>query len=162
MAVAASVQEFLRQSNVGYTVFPHPPAYTAQEEASVTHTSGWRWAKSVICFIDGDPVQAVVPAHYVVNLDRLATIAAADSIRMAHESELRWLFPDCEPGAMPPFGPLYKQRVFLDSSLAVEPTIAFNGGTHKDAIRMRVEDFIAIARPIVGRFGEPVVQGTLT
>jgi len=56
---------------------------------------------------------------------------------------------------MPPFGPLYHQRVFLDSSLALEPTIAFNGGTHRDAIRMRMEDFVTIARPIVGRFGEP-------
>jgi Ala-tRNA(Pro) deacylase len=162
MAVTASVQEFLRRANVGYTVFPHPPAFTAREEASVTHTSGWRWAKSVICFIDGEPAQAVVPAHYVVNLDRLATVAGADSIRMAQESELRWLFPDCEPGAMPPFGPLYKQRVFLDASLALEPTIAFNGGTHQDAIRMRTEDFMIIAHPVIGRFGEPLVQGLVT
>ncbi len=157
MSVSASVQEFLRSSNVAYTVFPHPAAYTAQEEASVTHTSGRRWAKSVICFLDGEPAQAVVPAHYTVNMDRLAMLAKAHSVRLATEEELRWLFPDCEAGAMPPFGPLYKQRVYLDSSLALEPTIAFNGGTHKDAIRMRIEDFITIAQPIMGRFGEPSV-----
>ena len=155
MSVTASIQEFLRRSNVAYSVFPHRAAYTAQEEASVTHTSGWRWAKAVVCFIDGEPAQAVVPAHYLVNLERLRTVARASSIRLAHEDELQWLFPECEAGAMPPFGPLYHQRVFLDSSLALEPTIAFNGGTHRDAIRMRLEDFVTIARPIVGRFGEP-------
>jgi len=155
MSVSASVQEFLRRSNVAYTVFPHAPAYTAAEEASVTHTSGWRWAKSVVCFVDGEPVQAVVPAHYLVNLERLATLAHAATIRLAHEDELQWLFPECEAGAMPPLGPLYKQRVFMDASLALEPTIAFNGGTHKDAIRMRTDDFIALTRPTVGRFGEP-------
>ncbi len=155
MSVTPSIQEFLRRANVGYTVFPHTPAYTAQEEASVTHTSGWRWAKSVVCFIDGEPVQAVVPAHYLVNLDQLAMLANATTIRLAHEDELAWLFPECEAGAMPPLGPLYHQRVFLDRSLAHEPTIAFNAGTHRDAIRMRTEDFIEVAHPVVGRFGEP-------
>lgn len=155
MSVTPSIQEFMRQANVAYTVFPHAAAYTAQEEASVTHTSGWRWAKSVVCFIDGEPVQAVVPAHYLVNLDRLALVANATTIRLAREDELPWLFPECEAGAMPPLGPLYRQRVFLDSSLATEPTIAFNGGTHRDAIRMRTSDFISIAHPVMGRFGEP-------
>jgi len=155
MSVTASVHEFLRNANVAYTVFPHPAAYTAQEEASVTHTSGWRWAKAVVCFADGEPVQAVVPAHYIVDLERLAVVANATSVRLAHEGELQWLYPDCEAGAMPPLGPLYRQRVFLDSSLALEPTIAFNGGTHRDAIRMRMEDFILIAQPVMGRFGEP-------
>jgi hypothetical protein len=40
MAVVASVQEFLRRANVAYTVFPHLPAYTAQDEAAVTHVPG--------------------------------------------------------------------------------------------------------------------------
>jgi len=155
MSVSASVQEFLRRSNVAYSVFPHAPAFTAQEEASATHTSGWRWAKSVVCFIDGEPAQAVVPAHYFVNLDRLARLANATTIRLAREDELPWLFPECEAGAMPPFGPLYHQRVFVDTSLIDEPTLAFNGGTHRDAIRMRTDDFVAVTRPAVGRFGEP-------
>jgi len=155
MAVSPTIQEFLRRSNVAYSVLPHAPAYTAQEEAAVTHTSGWRWAKSVVCFVDGEPVQAVVPAHFVVNLDRLAMIAGASSIRLAREDELQWLFPECEAGAMPPLGPLYRQRVFLDSSLALEPSIAFNAGTHRDAVRMRVQDFVMVARPTIGRFGEP-------
>ena len=157
MSVTTSLQEFLRRSNVAYTVFPHPAAYTAQEEAAVTHTPGIRWAKSVVCFVDGEPVQAVVPAHYLVNLQRLAVVANARTVRLAHEDELDWLFPDCEAGAMPPIGPLYKQRVFLDSSLALEPTIAFNAGTHRDAIKMRIEDFITIAQPVMGRFGEPIL-----
>jgi hypothetical protein len=67
-------------------------------------------------------------------------------------AELRWLYPDCERGAMPPFGPLYRQTVYADEALAYDDEIVFNAGTHGDAIRMRYEDFAAIARPIVGRF----------
>jgi Ala-tRNA(Pro) deacylase len=154
MAVTPAVHEFLRQSNVAYTVFPHHPAFSAAEEAAVTHTPGDRWAKTVACFADGRPILAVVPAHSLVDLDRLADVLSAATIRLAAEDELDWLFPDCERGAMPPFGPLYHQRVVLDSALALEPTIAFHAGTHRDAVRMHVEDFVAISQPVLGRIAE--------
>ena len=152
MAVVPSVQEFLRRANVPYSVFPHVRAYTAQEEAAVTHVPGRDWAQAVICFVDGEPVQAVVPADLEVDLDLLAVLACASTIRLAGESELRWLYPDCERGAMPPLGPLYKQMVYVDEALAVEEQIVFNAGTHGDAVSMRYDDFAAIAHPIVGRF----------
>lgn len=152
MAVAASVQEFLRKSNVAYAVFPHVPAYTAQEEAAVTHIPGRDWAKAVICFADDEPIQAVVPADLAVNLGRLLLLTGARTIRLAREDELDWLFPDCERGAMPPLGPLYRQRVFVDETLAAEDRIVFNAGTHRDAVSMRYEDFAALAHAIVGRF----------
>jgi Ala-tRNA(Pro) deacylase len=152
MAVTATIQEFLRRANVPYTVFPHVRAYTAQEEAAVTHVPGRDWAKAVICFVNGEPIQAVVPADLVVDLDRLAVVAQATSIRLAEEDELRWLYPDCERGAMPPLGPLYKQMVYVDQALADEEHIVFNAGTHGDAISMRYEDFAAITHPVIGRF----------
>jgi Ala-tRNA(Pro) deacylase len=152
MSVVPSVQEFLRRANIPYAVFPHTPAYSAQEEAAVTHVPGRDWAKAVICFADGEPIQAVVPADLVVDLDRLAIVAGASSIRLADEDELRWLYPDCERGAMPPLGPLYRQMVYADEALADDDEIVFNAGTHGDAIRMRYDDFDAIAHPIIGRF----------
>jgi Ala-tRNA(Pro) deacylase len=154
MAVTATVQEFLRRGNVAYTVFPHAPAFSAQEEAALTHVPGRDWAKAVICFADGEPIQAVVPADREVDLARLAVLARAGEVRLAFETELDWLYPDCERGAMPPFGPLYNQRVFVDETLAREEQIVFNGGTHADAICMRFEDFEALARPTVGSFAE--------
>ena len=152
MAVTEVVQEFLRQANVAYSVFPHPPAYTAQEEAAVTHISGRDWAKPVVFFADGEPIQAVVPADLVVDLEQLLLLTGAERLRLATEDELAALYPDCEPGAMPPLGPLYDQPVFVDIALASEPQVVFNGGTHADAVCMRYDDFAALARPVVGRF----------
>jgi Ala-tRNA(Pro) deacylase len=149
--VALTVQEFLRRGNVAYTVFQHAPAFTAQEEAAVTHVPGRNWAKPVVCFADGEPIQAVVPADREVDLDRLAAVARAQVVRLADESELAWLYPDCELGAMPPFGPLYRQPVFVDESLTLDDEIVFNAGTHFDAVCMRYVDFASIARPVVGR-----------
>jgi Ala-tRNA(Pro) deacylase len=110
------------------------------------------WAKVVICFADGEPVQAVVPASHEVDLERLKAVAGAGTLRLAREDELEWLFPDCELGAMPPFGPMYHQLVYVDETLAAENQIVFNAGTHGDAVVMRYADFDTLAAPIVGRF----------
>ena len=150
----ATIDEFLREAHVPYTIVTHSPAFTAQDEAAATHTPGRDWAKVVICFVDGEPVEAVVPAPSLVNLDRLLDLAGGTSIRLADEGDLRRLFPDCEIGAMPPFGPLYDQPVFVDAALALEPEIVFNGGTHQDAIAMRWNDFVKMVEPIVGHFAE--------
>ena len=157
MAVSVLVQEFLRQSNVAYSVFPHTPAYTAQEEAAVTHISGRDWAKPVVCFADGEPIQAVVPADLVIDLEQLLILVGADRIRLATKDELAALYPDCEPGAVPPLGPLYHQPVFVDVALAREPQVVFNGGTFGDAVCMRYDDFAALAHPVVGSFATRAV-----
>jgi Ala-tRNA(Pro) deacylase len=154
MAGISTIHEFLREAHVPYAIVPHRPAFTAQEEAASTHVPGRDWAKVVICFIDGEPVEAVVPAPSSVNLDRLVELAGGHKVRLADEGELQRLFPDCEVGAMPPFGPLYGQTVFVDAALALEPEIVFNAGTHRDAIAMRWNDFVKMVNPIVGKFAE--------
>lgn len=118
------------------------------------HVPGRDWAKVVICVADEKPIQAVLPAPLIVNLDQLLALAGASSIRLALEDELRALFPDCESGAMPPFGPLYGQPMFVDAALAAEPEVVFNAGTHSEAIRMRYADLAAATTPTVGRFAE--------
>jgi Ala-tRNA(Pro) deacylase len=150
----STVHDFLQGAHVPYTVVPHRPAFTALDDAFSAHVPGRDWAKVVVCFIDDEPVEAVVSAPCLVDLDRLLDLAGGRSIRLAEESELRRLFPECELGAMPPFGPLYGQTVFVDAALAMEPRIGFNAGTHRDAIAMRWNHFVKMVNPIVGRFAE--------
>ena len=154
MPATASVHEFLHEAHVPYTVLPHRLAYTAQEEAAAAHVRGRNWAKVVVFIVDGRAVLAVVPAPSTVDLDALMEVTHGRVIRLATEHELRALFPDCEVGAMPPFGPLYGLRVFVDASLAAESEIAFNAGNHCDAISMRWIDFATTVRPVVGLFAQ--------
>ena len=154
MAGLASIHGFLQEAHVPYTALPHLPAFTARDEAAASHVPGRSWAKVVACFIDDVPVEAVVPASAFVNLRRLLELAGGHDIRLADEAELRQLFPDCEVGAMPPFGPLYGHTVYVDAELALESEIAFNAGTHRDAIALRWNDFVKMINPIVGRIGE--------
>ena len=150
-----TIHGFLRDARVAYSVVPHRPAYTAQDDAAAVHVPGRDWAKVVVCVVDGEPVEAVVPAPMTVNLDRLLELANGREIRMAREDELAQLFPDCELGAMPPLGPVYGQAVFVDVALAAEPEIVFDAGSHTQAIRMRWAEFARAIRPIVGSFAEP-------
>jgi Ala-tRNA(Pro) deacylase len=149
-----TIHEFLREAHVPYSVVPHRPAYTAADEAAATHVHERHWAKVVVCFIDDEPVEALVPASSLVNLPRLLDLSGGNAIRLADEEELRGLYQDCEVGAMPPFGPIYGQSVYVDAALAMEPQIVFNAGTHRDAIAMRWNDFMKMVNPVVGRFAE--------
>ena len=149
MALSPWIQEFLRRADVAYSVVHHPRAQSAAAEAAVTGVPKDHWAKAVVCFADGEPVQAVVPASRYVDLAALAHVLGAKTARLATEDELDWLYPDCETGAMPPFGPLYRQLVLVDDHLAAEDEIVFNAGTYADAISMRFADFEAITHPVI-------------
>jgi|GEM_PF-564583 len=150
--IPASITDYLDRNQVRYSVMPHPIAYTAQEEAAVAHVPGHEWAKAVVCFADERPVMAVVPAPRSVDLDRLQQAMNVHAVRLARESELAPLYTDCETGAMPPLGPLYGQAVYVDRSLAADSEITFNGGSHRDAIRMPYREFERLVHPMVGEF----------
>ena len=154
--VPASISRYLDRNGVKFSVVQRPLAYTAQEEAAATHVPGREWAKAVVCMVDDVPTLAVLPADHLVDLERFREACGAKSVRLANEAELLPLYSDCELGAMPPLGPLYKQPVMVDRSLTADPEIVFNAGSHRDAIRMRYRDFEDLVKPTVADFGVPI------
>ncbi|MBI4478067.1 MAG: YbaK/EbsC family protein [Acidobacteria bacterium] len=150
--VPSSIAEYLDRHGARYAVMPHRVAYTAQEEAAASHVPGRDWAKSVVCIADGQPVLAVLPAPCAVDISRLKQALQARSVRLATETEFAPLYADCEPGAMPPLGPLYGQRVIVDETLTHDPEIVFSGGSHSDAIRMPYPEFERLVHPDVAEF----------
>ena len=149
MAIPRSIEQFLGDQHVGYSVLHHRAAYTAQEEAAMAHVPGRQWAKTVACVADDRPILAVVPAPSLVDLDRLREIAGARDVRLTSEREFEHLYPDCEIGAIPPLGPLYAQDVFVDRDLAGGGEIVFDAGSHREAVRVKYDDFARAVRPTV-------------
>jgi Ala-tRNA(Pro) deacylase len=132
-------------------VVSHSVAYTAQGIAALTHIPGKELAKTVIVKTDEKPVMAVVPASFHVELRLLKKATGAQSVELASEEEFKGLFPECETGAMPPFGNLYGIDVYADETLARDREIAFNAGSHRELIRLAWEDFNRLAKPKVAQ-----------
>jgi len=146
------LREFLDHHKVKYVVVSHSVAYTAQGIAALTHISGKELAKTVIVKLNGSLAMAVLPASSQVDLSRLKTVTGATNAALASEQEFKDKFPDCQTGAMPPFGNLYDMPVFADESLTRDKEIAFNAGSHRELIRMAWDDFERLAGPQITKF----------
>jgi len=146
------LMDYLDQHQVQYKLLDHDPAYTAQEAAAKAAVSGRQFAKSVMIKADQEMKMAVLSAVDKVDFRALEKILGAEEVRLASEEEFGDLFPDCDLGAMPPFGNLYGVEVLVDRGLSEEMTIAFCAGTHTQLVRMSGEDFQALANPRVADF----------
>ena len=146
------IQEFLDSHNIRYITITHSVAYTAQGTASVAHVPGKELAKTVIVKMNEDLVMAVVPASFQINLGAFKKWARTEDVRLAREDEFRMRFPDCEVGAMPPFGNLYGMAVYVDETLTRDTEIAFNAGSHRELIRLSYEDFDRLVQPTILNF----------
>jgi len=148
---ARKLKEFLDANNVKYVTITHSRAYTAQEVAASAHIKGRELAKVVMVVLDGELAMVVLPASYQIDFDALRKATGAASVRLATEAEFQEEFPECETGAMPPFGNLYGMAVYVDEALARDEEIAFNAGSHTELIRMAYRDFERLVRPKVVR-----------
>lgn len=151
------LKNFLDEKNIKYVSVKHSNAYTAQEVAATTHVSGKEFAKTVIINRDGKQIMCVLPASYKVDFGQLKANLGSDNISLASEAEFKYHFPDCEVGAMPPFGNLYDMDTYVAEVLTFNKEIAFNAGTHTEIIRMSYKDFANLVNPQVLRFSKKEV-----
>ncbi len=151
---AKRMKQFLDDHHVQYEIISHSPAYTAQEIAAVAHVPGREMAKTVMLNVDGKMEMAVLPANERLDVKQVSDAMGADQVRLAREEEFKGLFPECETGAMPALGNLYGIEVLMSDSLAFEPRICFNAGTHEELVRMSRRDFEQLARPRVIHISE--------
>ncbi len=149
---AIKLKALLDAKQIKYISINHSPAYTARETAASTFIPRREFAKSVIVDLDGNKAIAVVSASRHVDVDALAALAGAGRCRLATEDEFETLFPDCEIGAMPPFGSLYDLPTFVDRMVTEVDDLCFNAGSHEQILRMSCDDYLAVEQPTVGAF----------
>lgn len=149
---SARLRSYLDENNIKYITIKHSPAFTAQEIAAVSHIPGKNLAKVVMLNVKGKLAMAVLPASYKVNVEEFKTQLGIDAVRLAHEKEFMNLFPDCEVGAMPPFGNLYGIDIYVTKSLTKDEYIYFNSCSHSELIQMLYKDFEKLVKPTVFEF----------
>ena len=148
------LKEYLDSEKIKYVSLTHSPAFTAMEVAESAHVPGRELAKTVIVKLDGRMAMAVLPSTRKVDLNLLRESAGAEEAKLATEAEFKSLFPDCETGAMPPFGNLYGMEVYVSPNLAEDDQIAFNAGSHTEVMRLAYQDFERLVKPRMVRMTE--------
>ena len=143
------LREFLNQNGVKYVTISHSPAFTAQEIAAQAHVKGHDMAKTVMVKLDDEMAMAVLPASYQVDLEQLRAATGARRVKLASEQEFKGRFPQCEAGAMPPFGNLWGMEVFADAHLCEDETITFNAGSHTELVKLSYAEYERLVRPRV-------------
>jgi Ala-tRNA(Pro) deacylase len=146
------LEQYLRENGVPFEVQHHPRAITAQEVAATEHVPGKMLAKVVMVLVDGEMVMLSLPAPYQVDLEKVGKVLGAEVARLADEEEFEGAFPDCEVGAMPPFGNLYGIPIYVEEALAEDETIFFRAGTHTDTMSVRYADYEQLVEPTVAKF----------
>lgn len=141
--------DFLDGQKVHYVNIIHPRTYTAEETASSAHIPSQDMAKPVMFWVDGRLTMVVLPANEQVSYEELRESLGAISVELANETEFCDFFPDCEQGAMPPFGNLYGIPVYESQRLTRDKVLAFNAGSHTELIRMSHEDWQKLVHPTV-------------
>jgi Ala-tRNA(Pro) deacylase len=149
------LKAFLDENKIKYISIQHSSAYTAQEIAAIAHIPGKDLAKTVMIKIDGKLAMAVLPASYKISFEHMKETLGVKEVRLAYEQEFMDKFPDCEVGAMPPFGNIYGIDVYVADSLAEDEEIAFNACSHTELIKMKFNDFERLAKPKKIKFSVP-------
>jgi Ala-tRNA(Pro) deacylase len=155
MTTLQACLDYLDLSGVRYTHTSHPVAYTARDVADAEFMPAHRVAKTVVFRSNDSDLLAVVPADAYVDVEQLHTATGAHGVRKATENEISLLFPHAEVGAMAPITDLAGMPVYLDRELADQEFIAFNAGTHRDLIHMKMADFKHLVQPVIGDFSRP-------
>jgi Ala-tRNA(Pro) deacylase len=143
MSIAARVQTCLSDAGVQYDIIEHPRTSNSTHTAEAAHVPGARLAKSVV-LEDGDRyLMAVVPATHSVDIGALYRRFGRE-IGLAAEAEIAKLFADCEPGAVPPLGPVYGLETILDEEFVDAEDVYFEGGDHRALVHVTGGDFLKL------------------
>ena len=147
---------YLTREKVKFEHLRHPEVFTAQEVAAAQHVPGREMIKAILVKSDTDFALAVLPAVFKINFGKLAKLLGVKKVTLAGEQDLAQVFPDVAVGAEPPFGNLYNVETVAEEHLLGEQEIVFQAGTHTDAVKMAWADYVKLAAPRVGQFGDHI------
>lgn len=149
-----NIETLLKNRGVDFDILPHRAEYTARQTAGSVHIPQSHFAKTVVVTADGRPVLVVVPANRYVNLKLVRRELGARHVRLTDEHDLHALFPDCELGAVPPFGSAYYMQTLVDDELSFDDHIVFDSNSHESAVYMRFQDYEELEHPRLAHLTE--------
>lgn len=153
MAIAKKLFNHLEKNKVKYEVVPHRIVYTAYDMAKTLRVDLKEIVKTLIIKTDKQYVLVALSANQMLDLGKLKKLLKAKKIDIAREDVMKKVFK-IKPGTITPFGSLYKLPVYLDKNLTKITKIIVGGGSYTDSIKIKMNDFIKLEKPIISLFGK--------
>ena len=147
MAIHTTPRAFLDEldaASIPYELIPHRHVDTALEEAEAVHVDAFRVAKTIVLTTPDGFVRAVLPACERLDMHKVRDMLGTSQVELVSEEVLPGLYPEYEPGAVPPFPGTSGDSVIVDGRLDKSPYVVLAAGTHEASVRMRTSDFMAI------------------
>lgn len=155
MAIAITLEQYLTSHGVAYDCVAHERTGSSSQSAEASHVPSECLAKAVVLKRRDGYILAVLPASQHVRLDEVGNWLR-QRVDLANEEEIAWLFPDCEPGAVPPIAAAYGLKSVVDESLEAQPDVYFEAGDHCTLVHVSGTEFHKLMEKVPhGRFSAP-------
>lgn len=145
MGIAMKLSDYLKANEVQFDLVRHSHSGSSMQTAKASDVPAERVAKAVVLEDGRHAVMAVLPASRRLELRELRARSSPE-LRLATETKLKYLFQDCEPGAVPPVGDAYGIETIWDDSLMEQPDMYFEAGDHETLVHMKTRDFIGLMK----------------
>jgi Ala-tRNA(Pro) deacylase len=144
MAIAQTLINYLEERAIDYYTVEHRHTETARASAKSARLPAHQIAKAVVLKDHAGFVVGVIPANRTVEVEWVNEMLLGRSLEIATERDLRDLFQDCEPGAIPALSEAYGIAVVWDDQLGYTSDIFIEAGDHEHLICLERKDFKAL------------------
>lgn len=149
------ILNLLKKNGCWFETFEHEPVVTSQEAAKLRHGySLSQGAKAIIVKIknsagENEFVMLVLPGDKKFSGSKVKKLLGYKELRFATTEEILKLTNGIQIGGIPPFGNLFKIRVFVEKALLENEKIIFNAGDRSFSVAMKAKDYLEIVKPVV-------------
>jgi Ala-tRNA(Pro) deacylase len=145
MFVSQTVLNYLDREGVDFDLVTHEHSSCSHETARAARIAPRELAKGVL-MRGRDYMLAVVPASRHVNAFAVSELLDGELVTFALESEMPFIFRDCERGALPIVGQAFGVRTAIDDALLANGDVYFEAGDHERLVHLRQGDFTRLMR----------------
>ncbi|MFA5106839.1 MAG: YbaK/EbsC family protein [Patescibacteria group bacterium] len=145
------VLSYLDKNKMKYTLVEHKTVYTAYDVAQTLKMKLQEIVKTLLVKVDGKLALAVLPASARLDLKKLKVLAKAKKVELPKENVMKTKL-SIIPGALTPFGPLYKLPAYLDKNLLKQKAVLVGSGSFEFSLKMSPSVLVKATQPITGAF----------
>lgn len=149
MRTSSDVHNALQAKGVKHEIYVMEDApRKARRAAAILGVSEAEVAKTLIAWADDLPILLMIPANRHLDLEKIANLLGAGSVRMADVSEVVEL-TDYLVGATPPVALVRDMRTVLDKEFLSLPIMYCGGGEPNAILKIRPSDMVGTTGALV-------------